>query len=87
VSTFDEFEEVVEECNSCTRIIIQPALIPDVPEKRICQSYIAPASKWSNGKRCPLAPKLTTTTEFQNAGSKKYVDPIKASKRMMGKKK
>lgn len=80
MSIFDEFKDIVEKCNGCTRILIQPSLLEEVPEKKICQAYIDPESKWRNGKRCPLAP------IFKEDKKEVFIDPIKASKKMMGKK-
>lgn len=76
---FDEYKEIAEQCKDCARIMTQPSLLIEIPDRKLCCAYLDPESKWRNGKRCPLAPVLKQEKEV------KHVDPIKKSKRSMGK--
>jgi hypothetical protein len=73
----DLFSPIVEQCNGCTRIVVQPPFLPDMPEIQTCSSCLDPEFKWKHG-RCNLA------THIKKEEKKKaFVDPIKASKMMM----
>lgn len=67
------FKSVVEKCEGCSRII-------EVESTKYCKTYTTPEAKWKNGI-CNFAshvkPEVTTAAV--------RVNPIKASKRAMGK--
>ena len=77
----NEFLPIVEQCRGCERIITQAALTPKVPDIDYCRACIDPSFKWKNGK-CNLATHIKVKEK-----AKVHVDPIKASKKMMGVKK
>ncbi|VAW40474.1 hypothetical protein MNBD_DELTA03-528 [hydrothermal vent metagenome] len=68
------FNPIIEKCEGCERII-------EVESRKICKTYVSPEAKWKLGI-CNFAshvkPEITTT--------KIKVNPLKASKRAMGKK-
>jgi hypothetical protein len=96
-----DFLPIVPECVGCAKVDPQdlpgnPTEIPEVPlaesldmpkptlevpETRRCLAYISPMSKWINGRTCPVATHLVKEEKKEA----KHVDPIKASKRKMGK--
>lgn len=51
-----------------------------IEERDTCAVYQYPITKWLNGRRCPMAPPIKVEK------AEKHVDPIKASKKLMGKK-
>jgi hypothetical protein len=58
-----------------------PKPVLEVPETRRCMTFLSPESKWMNGRKCPVATHLAKEEKKEV----KYVDPIKKSKRSMGK--
>lgn len=68
------FNPIIDKCNGCDRVI-------EVESQMICKTYTSPAAKWKVGI-CNFAshvrPEVST--------SKVKVNPLKASKRAMGKK-
>ena len=69
------FSTIVEQCNGCERIIEVNAL-------QYCKTYASPASKWRLGI-CNFA----THVKPEIVTAKTRVNPLKASKRAMAKKK
>jgi len=69
------FQPVVENCEGCDRIV-------EVDSGRYCRTYVEPAAKWKLGL-CNFAthmkPELTI--------AKTRINPLKASKRAVAKKK
>lgn len=67
------FSPVIDKCEGCERII-------EVDSQKFCKTYAAPAAKWKLGL-CNFAthvkPEILTSTV--------KVNPLKASKRAMGK--
>ena len=63
--------EVVEKCFGCAHMF---------PDTRVCKVYMNASAKWSAGN-CPMATHLKKKVEQVQ----KALDPIKASKRKMGK--
>jgi hypothetical protein len=61
---------VVEKCKGCIYVL----------ENHLCKVYYHPETKWT-GLNCPMC----STTVREVAEEKKALDPIKASKRRMGK--
>ena len=47
-----------------------------------CKSYAMPEAKWEAGKRCP---RFNDPTIVKEVKEEKHIDPIKKSKKMMGK--
>ena len=66
------FNPVVEKCEGCDRII-------EVDSTRYCKSYTTPEAKWKIGI-CNFA----THVKPEISASKVRVNPLKASKRAMG---
>ena len=68
------FNPIIEKCEGCERII-------EVESQKICKTYISPEAKWKLGI-CNFAshvkPEITASTI--------KINPLKASKRAMGKK-
>ena len=67
------FNTIAEKCDGCERII-------EVESAKYCKTYTAPEAKWKLGIRnfaSHVKPEITTTSV--------RVNPIKASKRAMGK--
>jgi len=62
---------VVEKCKGCTYVL----------ENQLCKVYYWPDMKWGDARKCQMC----TTTVKEVAEEKKALDPIKASKRKMGK--
>ena len=69
------FSPVVEKCNGCERIV-------EVNATQYCKTYASPAAKWKLGI-CNFA----THVKPDIATAKTRVNPLKASKRAMAKKK
>jgi hypothetical protein len=69
------FNPISEKCEGCERII-------EVSSTKFCQTYIAPEAKWRIGI-CNFA----THVKPEIISSKVKVNPLKASKRAMAKKK
>ncbi len=69
------FKPVVEKCSGCERIIT-------VNEGQYCRSYAAPEAKWRLGI-CNFA----THEKPEIATAKTRVNPLKASKRAMARRK
>jgi len=69
------FTPIVEKCNGCERII-------EVNASQYCKTYACPAAKWKLGI-CNFA----THAKPEIATGKTRVNPLKASKRAMAKKK
>ncbi|MBU0484315.1 MAG: PxxKW family cysteine-rich protein [Proteobacteria bacterium] len=67
------FSPVIDKCESCERII-------EVESIKYCSSYTLPAAKWRQGM-CNFA----THIKPEVITSKIKVNPLKASKRAMGK--
>lgn len=59
-----------------------PKPVLEVLETRRCLVFINPESKWRHGWTCPVA----THVMKEEKKEIKHVDPIKASKKMVGKK-
>ena len=74
-----EANPIVDEYNGCDYVFIQLPLL-EVPPINTCRAYLSPEAKWMNGKVCPLASHVKKESKEE-----KFVDPIKASKRKMGK--
>ena len=68
------FNPIVEKCEGCERIV-------SVDDKNFCHTYISPDAKWKLGI-CNFA----THVKPEIITSKIKVNPLKASKRAMGKK-
>jgi len=68
------FNPIIDRCDGCDRVI-------EVESQKFCKTYSAPAAKWKLGI-CNFAshvkPEVLTSTV--------KVNPLKASKRAMGKK-
>lgn len=68
------FNQIIDRCDGCDRVI-------EVESQKFCKTYSAPAAKWKLGI-CNFAshvkPEVLTSTV--------KVNPLKASKRAMGKK-
>ena len=69
------FAPVVEKCTGCERII-------EINAIQYCKTYASPAAKWKLGI-CNFA----THVKPDIAAAKSRVNPLKASKRAMAKKK
>jgi hypothetical protein len=69
------FNKISEKCEGCERII-------EVAATKFCQTYISPEAKWRIGI-CNFA----THVKPEIITSKVKVNPLKASKRAMAKKK
>ena len=69
------FTAIVEQCNGCDRIVEVNAL-------QYCKTYASPAAKWKLGI-CNFA----THVKPEIVTAKTRVNPLKASKRAMAKKK
>jgi len=69
-------EEIVRECDGCSKVFIQPSLFGFLDSK-YCHAYLYPASKWRSGN-CPLASHLE-----KGSDEKKKLNPLKQSKRSM----
>ncbi len=67
------FSPVVEKCTGCERIV-------DHDSKQFCKTYAAPEAKWKLGI-CNFA----THVKPEISTSKVKINPLKASKRAMGK--
>jgi len=76
---WDDFKPVDDRCLGCGNIITQPPML-EVPAVNLCRVYINPESRWSSGN-CVMATHLKKKVEMEA----KALDPIKASKRKMGK--
>ena len=72
MKTFEQFE-IIEKCNGCSKAV-------EVANKTVCTVYAFPESKWSGGN-CPMA----THLEKKETKKEKMINPLKASKRSMGK--
>lgn len=74
IYTSGAFTPVIDRCEGCDRVI-------EVESQKFCKTYSAPAAKWKLGI-CNFAshvkPEVLTSTV--------KVNPLKASKRAMGKK-
>jgi len=74
IYTTGVFSPIIDKCDGCDRII-------EVESQKFCKTYSAPAAKWKVGI-CNFAthakPEVLTSTI--------KVNPLKASKRAMGKK-
>ncbi|MDD5758280.1 MAG: PxxKW family cysteine-rich protein [Desulfobulbaceae bacterium] len=74
IYTTGVFSPIIDKCDGCDRII-------EVESQKFCKTYSAPAAKWKIGI-CNFAthakPAVLTSTI--------KVNPLKASKRAMGKK-
>lgn len=68
------FNPIIEKCDGCDRVI-------EVEAQKYCKTYSAPMAKWKLGI-CNFASHVKP--EFVASSAK--VNPIKASKRAMGKK-
>lgn len=69
------FNPIIEKCEGCGRIV-------EVDSKKFCQTYIMPEAKW-RVSICNFA----THVKPEIATAQTKVNPLKASKRAMGKKK
>jgi len=69
------FSPVVEKCTGCERIVT-------VDDNQYCRSYASPAAKWKLGI-CNFA----THEKPEIATAKTRVNPLKASKRAMARRK
>ncbi len=65
-------QPVVEQCEGCSRT-------EEWPDGRYCQSYPAPAKHWSIGL-CSMA----THIKVEEEKTQKMLNPLKASKRKVG---
>ena len=65
---------IVDQCNGCSKTL-------EFPSGLYCTSFTEPAAKW-NGKSCPLGTHLKKETQ---ENGQKRLNPLKASKRSMGK--
>ena len=68
------FNPVIDKCEGCERIV-------SVDKKDFCHTYISPEAKWKLGI-CNFA----THVKPEIITSKIKINPLKASKRAMGKK-
>jgi len=69
------FEPIVEQCTGCDCINVGPAGLAH------CKKCYVPSAKWRNGK-CNLASHIVLVAKVED---KKMLNPLKASKRSMGK--
>ncbi len=69
------FKSIVEKCEGCDRIV-------EVEAARYCKTYADPTAKWRLGF-CNFA----THTKSESNATKVKVNPLKASKRAVAKKK
>lgn len=74
-------QPIVEKCFGCNKIVSDTDYSKQVMDKDTCSVYIIPASKWRIGN-CPAA----THVEKEKVEDR-FVDPLKASKQKMKKKK
>lgn len=67
-------EPIIDKCVGCDKVRVGP-------ERGVgtCVAFLYPSVKWRIGN-CPLASHLK-----REVGKEKFVDPIKKSKRMVGK--
>jgi hypothetical protein len=70
------FDPIVEHCAVCDFIVVGPE-----PGPAHCSKCYVPAAKWKNGK-CNLTSHLGLIAKVED---KKMLNPLKASKRSMGK--
>ena len=68
------FNPIIDKCEGCERII-------EAGSAKYCQTYVAPEAKWKLSI-CNFATHVKP--EFETAKAK--INPLKASKRAMGKK-
>jgi hypothetical protein len=69
------FEPIVEQCTGCDFTVTGPE-----PGPAHCSKCLVPSAKWKNGK-CNLA----SHVGLAKVEDKKMLNPLKASKRSMGK--
>ena len=67
------FNPIIDKCVGCDHVI-------EVESKQYCKTYTSPASKWKLGN-CNFA----THVKVEIAAATAKVNPLKASKRAMGK--
>ena len=67
------FSPINEKCEGCDRVV-------EAASVKYCQTYVSPDAKWKLGL-CNFA----THAKIELATSKTKVNPLKASKRAMGK--
>lgn len=65
---------IVDKCEGCSRIT-------EFPSGKYCSSFTEPVLKWLKGN-CPMATHVKKVVEEPN---QKKLNPLKASKRSMGK--
>jgi hypothetical protein len=68
------FNPVIDRCDGCDRVI-------EVESQKFCKTYSAPVAKWKLGI-CNFASHVKLEVQTSNI----KVNPLKASKRAMGKK-
>ena len=66
-----EYDEVIDKCKGCSRIMYS-----NEHKKNICRSYRFPNVMWRVGKNCPLSDNVK-----KEKTEKKFIDPIKSSKK------
>ena len=77
----NEFLPIVKQCQGCENIVTDVPLIDGVPPVNTCRRYLEPAAHWHPGRSCQMATHLKKEEKTEA-----FLDPIKASKRMKGKK-
>jgi len=69
-------DPIVEECNGCGRTVVGPE-----PGTACCRVYPMPGAQWRGIRKCPMATHLKKEVKEDTF----KLNPLKASKRSMGK--
>jgi hypothetical protein len=72
---------IVEKCYGCGKTVTQTVMLTGEVEVLFCGTYAMPETKWRIGN-CPMATHLQKEIKKQG-----FVDPLKANKKSMQRKK